>query len=84
MGKSTVKYDFIYGGKEGEMAKGGTSILYINDEKVAEGNIEKTIPGRFGIDTFGIGVDTGSPVSKAYSPPYAFDGDIIKVDIDLK
>ena len=84
IGKSIVKYDFIYDGKEGDMAKGGTSILYINEEKVAEGKIEKTIPGRFGIDTFGVGVDTGSPVSKDYSPPFAFAGNILKVDIELK
>jgi arylsulfatase len=83
-GKSTVKYEFIYDGASIEdMAKGGKSILYINGKKVGEGHVEKTVPGRFGIDTFGIGEDTGSPVSKNYQPPFAFKGTINKVDFDL-
>jgi len=85
VGKSTVKYEFIYdGASSADMAKGGKSILYINGKKVAEGHVEKTVPGRFGIDTFGIGEDTGSPVSKNYKAPFAFKGVIDKVDIDLK
>ena len=84
VGKSTVRMDFIYEGKEGEMAKGGNIVLYVNGKKVGEGKMDKSIPGRFGIDTFGIGVDTGSPVSKNYSPPFAFAGNILKVDIELK
>jgi arylsulfatase len=84
VGKSTLKMDFIYEGKEGEMAKGGDIMLYANGNKIGEGKMDKSIPGRFGIDTFGIGVDTGSPVSKAYSPPFAFAGDILKVEIELK
>lgn len=84
VGKSTLKMDFIYEGKEGEMAKGGDIMLYANGNKIGEGKMDKSIPGRFGIDTFGIGVDTGSPVSKDYSPPFAFAGDILKVEIELK
>jgi len=85
VGKSTVKYEFIYDGVNSEdMAKGGKSILYINGKKVAEGRVDKTVPGRFGIDTFGVGEDTGSPVSKNYKSPFAFKGIINKVDIDLK
>jgi arylsulfatase len=85
VGKSTIKYEFIYDGvKPKDMALGGKSILYINGKKVAEGRIEKTVPGRFGIDTFGIGEDTGSPVSKNYTSPFAFKGVINKVDFDLK
>jgi arylsulfatase A-like enzyme len=81
-GQSTVRFEFAYdGGGEG---KGGTGTLYINDKKVGEGRIDRTVPGRFGIDTFGVGMDTGSPVSNAYKPPFAFTGQIVKVDIELK
>ena len=81
-GKSTVLFDFAYdGGGEG---KGGKGTLFINGKKVGEGRIEKTAPARFGIDTFGVGKDTGSPVSNAYKPPFSFNGDIAKVDIVLK
>jgi arylsulfatase len=45
---------------------------------------ESSVPGRFGIDTFGVGEDTGSPVSKNYKAPFSFKGVIHKVDIDLK
>lgn len=40
--------------------------------------------GRFGIDTFGVGEDTGSPVVHTYKPPFPFTGTIEKVEIDLK
>ncbi|MGB5322631.1 sulfatase-like hydrolase/transferase [Lutimonas sp.] len=84
VGKSTVQMEFIYEGEEGEMAKGGHINLFANGNKIGEGKMDKSIPGRFGIDTFGIGEDTGSPVSKDYSPPFVFAGNILKVDIDLK
>ena len=82
IGKSTVRFDFVYdGGGEG---KGGKGTIFINGKNVGEGRIEKTVPARFGIDTFGIGMDTGSPVSKTYKPPFTFNGTIEKVDIELK
>jgi hypothetical protein len=45
-GKSTLDND----GKSGEPGKGGTGTLFINDKKVGEARIGKTVPGRFGID----------------------------------
>ena len=39
-GKVTVKFEFDYDG--GGVGKGGTGTLYVNDQKVAEGRIEKT------------------------------------------
>lgn len=83
-GKSTVRFDFAYDGKPGELGKGGTGTLFINDKKVGESRIEKTVPGRFGIDTFGVGMDTGSPVSNTYQPPFAFTGTIHEVRVELK
>jgi len=80
-GESVVRFEFKYDG-EGE-GKGGIGTLYVNDRKVGEGRIEKTVAARFGIDTFGVGVDTGAPVSNTYKPPFAFNGEIRKVDIDL-
>ena len=65
-------------------SSGGTGTLFINDKKVGEARIEKTVPGRFGIDTFGVGMDTGSPVSNTYQPPFAFTGTIEEVRIELK
>jgi hypothetical protein len=83
-GKSTVRFDFTYDGGNGELGKGGTGTLFINGNKVGEARIEKTVPGRFGIDTFGVGMDTGSPVSNTYKPPFAFTGTIEEVRVELK
>ncbi len=81
-GENKLRLDFSYDG--GGAGKGGTAAIFVNDEKVAEGRIEKTVGGRFGIDTFGIGADTGAPVTFDYTPPFVFNGKIEKVDIELK
>jgi arylsulfatase len=80
-GKSTVKFDFVYDG--GGLGKGGTGSLFINGKKVGEGHIDNTVAGRFGIDTFGVGADTGAPVSNTYRAPFAFTGKIEKVEFHL-
>lgn len=35
-------------------------------------------------DIFGVGMDTGSPVSNTYKPPFAFTGTIHEVRVELK
>jgi hypothetical protein len=80
-GASTIQLDFLYDG--GGAGLGGDAILRVNDAEVARTRIEHTVAGRFGIDTFGIGCDTGSPVCEDYTPPFAFTGTIGRVDIDL-
>ena len=80
-GKSTVKFDFVYDG--GGVGKGGTGSLYINGKKVGEGRIDATVAGRFGIDTFGVGEDTGAPVANTYKAPFPFTGRIDKVEFHL-
>jgi arylsulfatase len=80
-GPCTVSFEFQYDG--GGAGKGGQAVLFVNGKEVGKKRIERTVPGRFGIDTFGVGCDTGSPVCKDYKPPYAFTGVIEKVDILL-
>jgi arylsulfatase A-like enzyme len=80
-GAAVVRVDFKYDG--GGIGKGGTASLFINDKKVAEGRIEKTCPGRFGAETFDIGMDNGSPVSETYQPPNIYAGTLKKVDIHI-
>lgn len=82
IGKSKVKFDFKYDG--GGTGKGGMATLYINDKKAGEGRIEQTVAARFGLDTFGIGEDTGAPVTDNYKSPFKFTGQIKRVDIELK
>lgn len=80
-GASTVSFEFRYDGGGG--GKGGEAVLFIDNKEVGKKRIERTVSGRFGIDTFGVGCDTGSPVCGDYKPPFAFTGVIDKVDIIL-
>jgi hypothetical protein len=80
-GKSTVTMEFAYDG--GGLGKGGEAVIGINGKEVGRARIEHTVAGRFGIDTFGVGSDTGSPVANTYKTPFAFTGTIQRVDIAL-
>jgi arylsulfatase len=84
-GKATVKFDFTYDG--GGPGKGGVGTLYVNDEKVAEGRIERTQAGMFSADeTADVGIDLGTPVVEAIGAERAskFSGDIPKVTVEVK
>jgi hypothetical protein len=50
----------------------------------AQGEVPATVAARFGVDTFGVGEDSGQPVTFDYKPPFKFDGEIKKVVIDVK
>jgi hypothetical protein len=80
-GKSTVAMEFAYDG--GGLGKGGEAVIAIDGKEVGRARIDNTVAGRFGIDTFGIGSDTGSPVTNTYKPPFPFTGKIERVDIEL-
>ena len=81
-GPATIRVEFKYDG--GGVGKGGMATLFVNDKKVGEGRIEKTVPGRYSADeTFDTGMDTGSPVSADYESPFAFTGSLKKVEIDI-
>jgi arylsulfatase len=80
-GKSTVTVEFAYDG--GGLGKGGEAVIGINGKEAGRARIKNTVAGRFGIDTFGVGSDTGSPVANTYRPPFPFTGTIEKVDIQL-
>ena len=84
-GKHTIRFDFVYDG--GGRGQGGLGTLFIDDKKVAEGRIARTLPNRLSLDeTFDVGEDTGSPVLQDYADamPYKFTGTLEKLTIDLK
>ena len=81
-GKSTIRVEFKYDG--GGVGKGGTVTMFVNDKKVGEGRVDKTILGRFSADeTFDTGLDTGSPVSNLYQSPFKFTGILNKIEINI-
>jgi len=84
-GKATIRYEFAYAGGD-KPGGGGTGVLFINDKKVAEGEIDKTVPFIFSADeTADVGSDHHTPVSDEY-PQHGneFTGKIDKVIVDLK
>jgi arylsulfatase A-like enzyme len=81
-GPAVIRVDVKYDG--GGIGKGATATLFINHKQVGEGRIDKSVPGRFGNETFDVGMDSGSPVSEAYEPPFAYAGTIKKVEIHIQ
>jgi arylsulfatase len=82
-GQAIIRAEFKYDG--GGLGKGGTVTLFVNDKQLAQGRVEKTVPGRFSADeTFDVGLDTGSPVSSDYQSPNRYTGTIKRVEIHLE
>src|SRR5215831_6181344 len=79
-GHAVIRVDFK---SDGGVAKGGMVTLYVNDRKVGEGRVEKTILARFGNETFDVGMDEGSPVSEEYQSPFPYSGAIEKVRVQI-
>jgi len=84
-GKSTIRFEFAYDG--GGAGKGGMGTLYINDQKVGEGRIERTQPTIFSADeTADVGIDLATPVVETIGAERAsrFTGHIPSVTVDVK
>ena len=78
-GPTDLKYNFI---KTGEFA--GMGELYVNGEKVDEIEMPQMHIATYSLaETFDIGRDTGTQVSKLYKDPFIFNGDLDKVVITL-
>jgi arylsulfatase len=81
-GKHVIKYEFVFEGTK--PGSGGKCLLYIDDQKVSEGEIPKTQPFLFSADE---GVDVGMDGETAVSNDYKqgdnkFTGKIHKITID--
>lgn len=81
-GEMMIELKFDYKGGDNTGA-GADLTLIVNGKKVSEGKMEATVGGRFGIDTFGVGEDSGQPVTPAYKPPFKFNGKIEKVSVEF-
>jgi len=79
-GKTELKFDFT---KTGEFA--GTGKLYVNGEKEDEAEMPKMHISTYSLaETFDVGRDTGTQVSKIYDDPFPFEGDLDRVVITLR
>jgi arylsulfatase len=78
-GETELKFNFI---KTREF--GGTGELYVNGTKVAEHDMPKMHISTYSLaETFDIGRDTGTQVSKIYDDPFPFVGELDRVSITL-
>jgi arylsulfatase len=83
-GVRRVRMEFTYDG--GGPGKGGSVALYLDDAKVGQGRVERTVPIGFSIDeTCEVGREAGAPVSPDY-PAYrnAFNGEVNWAHIDIR
>jgi arylsulfatase len=84
-GKATVRFQFDYAG--GGPGKGGKGTLFVNDEKVGEGEIAHTQAGMFSADeTADVGIDLGTPVVETIGSEHKskFTGHIPKLIVEVK
>ena len=81
-GKSTIRFDFASdGSKPGE---GGTAAIFVNDKKVGEGRIDRTMISGYSFDeSFDVGEDSGTPAGD-YPLPFRYTGKLEKLTVDLK
>ena len=62
-------------------------VLFVDGEEVARMTTKRTVPLAFtASETFDVGIDLGSPVSRDYSQrrPFQFNGKIEQVEVALK
>ena len=82
-GKHTIGFDYIYDGPG--IAKGGSGVLKVDGKVVATGKQANSISFlQVADETFDVGVDTRTGVNdKDYQVPFAFDGKIDKLTVNL-
>src|SRR5260221_4038434 len=82
-GKHTIRFDYTYDGPG--IAKGGTGVLQVDGKVVATQKQPNSIAFlQVSDETFDVGIDTRTGVNdKDYQVPFAFDGKINKLTVNL-
>jgi len=82
-GKHTIAFEYTYDGPG--IAKGGSGVLKVDDKIVATGKQANSISFlQIADETFDVGIDTRTGVNdKDYQVPFAFDGKINKLTVNL-
>ena len=81
-GKSLIKFEFNY--TSAEPSGSGLGTLYINNTKVGEAKVNRTVASLFAHEGLNLGFDDLTPVADTYKAPFAFNGTLNKVILDLK
>jgi len=78
-GPTELKFNFIK-----TVNFGGIGELYVNGKKVGEVDMPKMHISTYSLaETFDVGRDTGTQVTKLYNGPFPFKGDLNRVVITL-
>jgi hypothetical protein len=81
-GQAVVRFEFAYDG--GGRGEGGMAKLFVNDKLLGEKRLTATVPNAFtASETFDIGLDTCTPAA-FYASPFAFNGHLETLTVDLK
>jgi arylsulfatase A-like enzyme len=81
-GKATIRVEFTP--VEPGPGKPANVKLLVNDKEVGKGQVARTVPFRYGVEPFDVGMDTVSAVSEDYKAPFPFQGRINQVSIEVK
>lgn len=84
-GTATIRFEFAYDG--GGLAKGGIGTLFVNEQKIGAGRIERTQPMVFSADeTADVGIDLATPVVETIGSEARsrFTGRIHKVTVEVE
>lgn len=83
-GKHVIRYEFV--ADSAKPGAGGKCFLYVDDQKIAEGQIPKTQPFSFSADEGAdVGLDGETVVSNDYKQgDNRFTGKIVKVTVEVK
>jgi arylsulfatase A-like enzyme len=81
-GKSTVRMEFTP--VEPGPGKPADVTLLVNGKETGKGRVAKTVPFRYSVEPFDVGRDTVSPVTEDYKVPFAFQGRIEQVTVEVK
>jgi len=81
-GPVRLRYDFDY---DGGFNAGGLMRISVNGQEVAQGRIARTLSKLPEMtDTFDVGFDADTPVTDDYASGGRFDGDIRKIEVQVK
>jgi arylsulfatase A-like enzyme/NAD(P)H-dependent FMN reductase len=78
-----LRFDYDEAGRDEAMrwGRGARLELRVDGDPVAEGRLDRSVPGFFSIDeTFDVGLDTGSPAGD-YPPGFAWSGTLERVQL---
>jgi arylsulfatase len=81
-GKSTVRVE-VHPVEPGPDKPADIRLL-VNGNEVAKGRAERTVPMRYSVEPFDIGMDSVSAVTDEYAAPFAFQGHIEGVTIEVE